>query len=63
MLASDFDIIITKPFPAALMLSLFGFYGDTLELVYSYTTSSCGAMVSARSRKTAISIETIDHRL
>ena len=60
MLVSDFDIIITKPFPAALILSLFGFYGDILELVY--TTSSCGAMVSARSRKTAISIETIDHR-
>ena len=61
MLVSDFEIIITKPFPAALMLSPFGFYGDTLELVYT-TTPSCGAMVSARSRKPAISIETIDHR-
>ena len=75
MLVSDFAIIITKPFPAALMLShaitvwilcyhmlsLFGFYGDILELVY--TTPSCGAMVSARSRKPAMSIETIDHRL
>ena len=58
MLVSDFEIIITKPFPAALMLSPFGFYGDILEL--DYTTSSCGAMVSARSRKPAMSIETID---
>ena len=55
MLVSDFEIIITKPFPAALMLSPFGFYGDVLELVYN-------SMVSARSRNTAISIETIDHR-
>ena len=47
MLVSDFEIIITKTFPAALMLSPpFGFYGDILELVY--TTPSCGAMVSAR---------------
>ena len=64
MLVSDFEIIITKRFPATLILSSFGFYGDILELVY--TTSSCGAMVSAmvsaRSRKPAISIETIDHR-
>ena len=60
MLVSDFEIIITKPFPAALMLSPFGFYDDILKLVY--TTSSCGAMVSARSRKPAISIETINHR-
>ena len=52
MLFSDFEIIIAKPFPAALMLSPFGCYGDILELVY--TTSS--------SRKPAISIETIDHR-
>ena len=35
MLVSDFEIIIMKPFPAALMLSLFGFYGDILELVYT----------------------------
>ena len=42
MLVSDFEIIITKPFPAALMLSPFGLYGDILELVY--TTPSCGAM-------------------
>ena len=34
MLVSDFEIIIRKPFPAALMLSPFGFYGDILELVY-----------------------------
>ena len=61
MLVSDFEIIITKRFPAALMLSRFRFYGDILKLVY--TMSSCGAMVSARSRKPAISIETIDHRL
>ena len=60
MLVSDFEIIITKPFPVALMLTPFGFYGDILEFVY--TTSSCGAMVSARSRKPVISIETIDHR-
>ena len=60
MLVPDFEIIIMKKFPAALMLSLFGFYGDILKLVY--TTSSCGAMVSARSRKPSISIETIDHR-
>ena len=57
MLVSDFEITITKPIPAALMLSPFGVYGDILQLVY--TTSSCGAMVSARSRKPAISIETI----
>ena len=63
MLVPDFEIIITKPFQAALigLLSPFGFYGDILELVY--TTSSCGAMVSARSREPAISIETIAHRL
>ena len=35
MLVSDFEIIITKPFPAALMLSPFGFYGDILELAYT----------------------------
>ena len=52
MLVYDFEIIITKPFPASLMLSPFGFYGDILELVY--TTSPCGAMVRARSRKPAI---------
>ena len=55
MLVSDFEIIITQPFPAPLMISPFGFYGDILELVY--TTSSCGAMVSARSRKPAIQIQ------
>ena len=60
MLVPDFEIIITKTFPAALMLSLFRFYGDILQLVY--TTPSCGAMVSARSRKPATSIETIEHR-
>ena len=60
MLVSDFEIIITKPFPASLMLSPFGFYGDILALVY--TTPPCGAMVNARSRKPAISIEIIDHR-
>ena len=49
MLVSDFEIIITKPFPAALMLSPFGFYGGILKFVY--TTSSCGGMVSARSKK------------
>ena len=59
----DFEIIIRKPFPAALIgfTVTFGFYGDILKLVY--TTSSCGAMVSARSRKPAISIKTIAHRL
>ena len=60
MLVSDFESIITKPFPAAPMLSPFGLYGDILELVY--TRPPCGAMVSAKSRKPAISIETIDHR-
>ena len=61
MLVPNFVIIITKTFPAALMLSPFGFYSEILKLVY--TTSSCSAMVSARSRKYAISIETIAHRL
>ena len=31
MIVSDFEIIITKPFPAALMLSPFRFYGDILK--------------------------------
>ena len=35
MLVADFEIIITKPFPTALMLSPFGFYGDILKLVYT----------------------------
>ena len=61
MLVPNFEIIITKPFRAALILSPFGFYGDILKLVY--TTSSCGAMVSATNRKPAISIETIAHRV
>ena len=61
MLVSNFDIIITKPFPAALKLPPFGFICDILKLVY--TTSLCGAMVSATSRKPAISIETIAHRV
>ena len=61
MLVTDFEIITAKPFTAALMLSPFGFYGDILKLVH--TTLSCGAMVSATSRKPAISIETIAHRL
>ena len=61
MLVPDFEIIITKTFPTTLMLSPFGFYSEILKLVY--TTSSCGAMVSARSRKSAIGIETIAHRL
>ena len=61
MLVADFDIIITKPFTAALMLSPFGFHGDILKLVY--TTSSCGAMVSATNRKHAISIDTFAHRV
>ena len=52
MLVSDFEIVITKPFPAALMLLLFGFYGDILELVY--TTPSCGAIVSTMSRTPAM---------
>ena len=42
MIIADFEIIITKTFTAALMLSTFGFYGDILKLVY--TTSSCGAI-------------------
>ena len=44
MLVPNFEIIITKPFPAALILSPFRFYGDILKLVY--TTSLCGATVS-----------------
>ena len=39
MLVPDFEIIITKTFPVALMLSPFGFYSEILKLVY--TTSSC----------------------
>ena len=61
MLVADFEIIITKTFTAALMLSPFGFYGDILKLVY--TTSSCGDMVSVTRRKPAISIKTIAHRV
>ena len=61
MLVPNFEIIITKPFPAALILSPFGFYGDILKSLY--TTSLCGAMGSATSRKPAISIETIAHRV
>ena len=57
----NFEIIITRPFPAALILSPLGFYGEILKLVY--TTLSCGAMVSATSGKLAISIETIAHRV
>ena len=53
MLVPNFGIIITKPFPAALIviLSPFRFYGDILKLVY--TMSLCGATVSATSRKPA----------
>ena len=63
MLVDDFEIIITKTFTTVLMLSSFGFYGDILKLVY--TTSSCGAIVSATRRKPAItiSIKTIAHRV
>ena len=61
MLVADYEIIITKTFTAALMLSPFGFYGDILKLVY--TTSSCGATVSATCRQPAISIKTIAHRM
>ena len=35
MLVADVEIIITKTFTAALMLSPFGFYGDILKLVYT----------------------------
>ena len=59
MLVPNFGIIITKPFPAALILSPFRFYGDILKLVY--TTSLCGATVSAMGRKPAISIKAIAH--
>ena len=58
MLVTNFEIIMTNPFPAALILSPFGFYGDILKLVY--TTWLCGAIVSARRRKPAMSI---DHRV
>ena len=33
MLVADFEIIITKTFPATLILSPFGFYGDILKIV------------------------------
>ena len=65
MLVSDFESIIVdcdiyhhETFPSALMLSPFGFYGDILKLVY--TTSSCGAMVTATSRKPVLSITEFD---
>ena len=58
MLVPDFEIIITKTFPANAVT--FRILCDILRLVY--TKSACGAMVSARSRKPAIGIETIDHR-
>ena len=51
MLVPNFEIIITKPFPAALIPAPFRFYGDIYKLVY--TTSLCGATVSATSRKPA----------
>ena len=51
MIIPNFEIIITKPFPAALIPSPFRFYGDIYKLVY--TTSLCGATVSATSRKPA----------
>ena len=51
MLVPNFEIIITKPFPAALIPSPFRFYGDIYKLVY--TMSLCGATVSATSRKPA----------
>ncbi len=41
MLVADFEIIITKPFPTALMLSPFGFYGDILKLVYTTYVIKC----------------------
>ena len=52
MLVADFEIINTKPFPAALILSPFGFYGD-ISRHTEITMPSCGAMVSATSRKPA----------
>ena len=61
MLVAVFEIIIMKTFTAALMLSPFGFYGNILKLVY--TTSSCGAIVSATCRNHAVSIKTIAHRV
>ena len=51
MIVPNFEIIITKPFPAALIPSPFRFYGDIYKLVY--TTSLCGATFSATSRKPA----------
>ena len=61
MRVADFESIITKTFTSALMLSPFGFYGDILKLVY--TTSSCGAIVSATCRKPPVSIKTVGHRV
>ena len=37
MLVPNLEIINTKPFPAALILSPFGFYGDILKLVYTWS--------------------------
>ena len=59
MFVANFGIIITNMFTAALMLSPFGIYGGILKLVY--TTSSCGAIVSATCRKPVVSIKTIAH--
>ena len=53
MLVPNFEIIITKPFPAALIPSPFRFYGDIHVYKLVYTTSLCGATVSATSRKPA----------
>ena len=56
MLVPNFEIIITKPFPAALIPSPFKFYGDIYKLVYTtslFGANVCGATVSATSRKPA----------
>ena len=61
MIVPNFEIIITKPFLAALILSPFRFYGDIYKLVY--TTSLCGATAASRAESLLISIETIAHRV
>ena len=46
-LVSDFEIIITKPFPAALMLSPFGFYGDIFKVFYTIGACWSRGMIRA----------------
>ena len=61
MLVPNFEIIITKPFPAALILSPFGFYGDILSISLNYVV--VWRHGQRHEQKPAISIETIAHRV